>query len=222
MKIRSALAAACVAALFAAGCSGADDASETTPAAPPSTAVDASEPAPATQSASPEPAPATEEPGRSKGPEAPETAATPELSGDEAERYALVASSFRAYWDVINQTYADGGAEQPTEDMLRVMTGQQLSFWSETFAKWKADGNRYEGVNVVLYANPKQVSLSEAGGVADVEFCVDMRNTRAFDADGNPLNKDGRYQSGVAVLEWVEGAWKVAGHREGTANKDVC
>lgn len=144
------------------------------------------------------------------------------LVGDEAQRIAAVVPAFHEYWDVINQTYADGGAAEATPDMERIMTSGQLDYWVNAFSNWKEKGHRYEGVNRVLYATSKLVSLEADGGVADVEFCVDMSGTRAFDAQDNPLHKDGLYQSGVAVLEWIDGGWKVAGYREGTANKDQC
>ena len=198
MTIRTALSATLLAALLSAGCSAPAD----EPAEPAETSTVAVEESAPVEQASP--------------------ASTPSLAGDEAERFELAASAFGVYWDVINQTYADGGAEQATEDMLRVMAGQQLDFWASHFADWKAQGHRYEGVNRVLYANPAEASLSPDGGVAEIDFCVDMTATRAYTADGDPLPKDGGFQSGVAVLQWIDGTWKVAGHREGTGNKDQC
>lgn len=95
--------------------------------------------------------------------------------------------------------------------MKQVMTGGQLEFWEESFADFAEQDRRYEGKNEVTTANPTIVELGPESGTAEIEYCVDMSQTRAFASDGAPLDKDGDYQSGVAGLVWVDGRWKVAG-----------
>ncbi|MEO7588358.1 MAG: hypothetical protein ABIS84_10060 [Arachnia sp.] len=139
--------------------------------------------------------------------------ATPEPSDNEgdAERYAAAVPAFKEYWTVINETYAAGGAPQATDRMRETMTGQMLTFWETAFADWSERGRRYEGSNVVTGATVDGVVLAADSGQATVRFCVDMSATRAFEANDDPLKKDGNFQEGVALLEWVDGRWKVSG-----------
>ena len=146
----------------------------------------------------------------------------PEPGTEDAERWAAVVPAFREYWDVINETYAAGGAPEATVRMKQVMNGSQLDFWERVFADFDEQERRYEGENVVTGANPTFVRIGPDNGDAEVSFCVDMSETRAFEADGSPLDKDGDYQEGVAGMKWVDGRWKVVGFTPETGFVSSC
>ncbi len=139
------------------------------------------------------------------------TATPPEAGTDEAARWAATVPAFEEYWEVINDTYAAGGAPEATERMKRTMTGTQLDFWEKFFADFAKQDRYYEGENLVTGANATLVEIGPESGTAEIEYCVDMSDTTAFESNGDPLVKDGDYQSGVAGLVWIDGRWKVAG-----------
>lgn len=139
------------------------------------------------------------------------TASSPEPGTDEAENWTAAVPAFREYWEVINETYAAGGAAEPTDGMQRTMTGSQLEFWEKFCADFAAQDRQFEGENVVTAANPRMVQVGPDSGTAEIEYRVDMSGTTAFESNGDPLVKDGDYQSGVSGLLWVDGRCKVAG-----------
>lgn len=143
-------------------------------------------------------------------------------SAEEAERWAAIVPAFEEYWDVVNETYAAGGAAAPTDRMKKTMTGEQLDFWEKSFGNWEEQGRRFEGENQVTWATVAFAAIGSDSGQADVEFCVDMSETRAFESNGDALTKDGDFQKGVAGLEWADNRWKVAGFKEETAYVTSC
>lgn len=213
---------AAVVMLALSGCTGPE------PTQPPSTPP-ATSPTMASTTAEPPDSP-TPSPSEDTEPTAPPSpsatgSATSTATTDPAEdaaRFATVVPAFEQYWSVINETYAAGGAAEATPGMRDTMTGDQLTYWVDAFAKFKAAENSYSGQNKVVYATTKSVALKPDDGTATVEFCVDMSQTRAVDVDGRPLKKEGLFQKGVAGLLWREGRWKVAGFLEGTGFVAQC
>lgn len=215
-----------ITAVALVGCSGGTP-NTSAPATPTPTAEVTTEAPPASQTPSSEPSsePTAEASTSSEPTGTPTGTSSPSASTDPAEdaaRYAAVVPSFEQYWAVVNETYLAGGAAEPTQGMRDTMTGNQLQYWTDAFAKFKEAENSYEGRNVVVYANPKSVALKPDGGEAQVEYCVDMSQTKAFDVDGRPLTKEGLFQKGTAGLLWEKGRWKVAGFLAGSGFVASC